>query len=167
MIYMRRRGYPFGRYLIKDKNVKDTGQLLGDFVQNLGFKIVKYSDKNEERGTLIVAVNKKIKELLAQKKPSGYLTMILSGFSVPSFRETDYESQRVGIEMYLWPVEEGVLMEIFVLPYMEHFDKSEIFGLTESATEEITDWYLCEQVWENVVPKIEAEFDAELVHRRG
>lgn len=164
---MQRRGYPFGRYLIKDKKVEDTGPLLGDFVQELGFSIVKYNDKNEGRGTLIVAVNKKIKELLKQKKPSGHLTMILSGFSVPSFRETDYESQRVGIEMYLWPLSEGVLLEIFVLPYMEHFDKTEIFRLTESATEEITDWYVCEHVWEEVVPQIISEFGAELVHRRG
>jgi hypothetical protein len=164
---MRRRGYPFGRYLIKDKKAEDLGPLLGDFVQNQGFKIVKFSDKNEGKGTLIIAVNKKIKEFMKQKKPSGYLTTVLSGFSVPSFRETDYESQRVGIEMYLWPISEGILMEIFVLPYMEHFDKTEIYGLTETKTEEITDWYVCEHVWEEVVPKIVSEFDAELVHRRG
>jgi hypothetical protein len=164
---MRRRAYPYGRFLIKDKSVSEVGPKLRDFVEGLACSIIKYDENNEDRGILIIAVNKKIRELMKQKKPSGHLTMILSGFAIPSFRETDYESQRAGIELYLWPIEEGVLMEIFVLPYMEHLNKYEMFGFTESEAEEIADWYLCEQIWENVVPKILDEFDAELVHRRG
>jgi hypothetical protein len=79
----------------------------------------------------------------------------------------DPESQRVGIELYLWPVDEGILLEMFVLPYMEHLNKTEIYGLTETEEEEITDWFLCEQVWENIEPKIVAMFKADPVHRRA
>jgi hypothetical protein len=165
--FMRRRAYPYGRFLLKDKSVGEMGPKLRDYVEDLACSIVKYDENNEGRGTLIIAVNKKIRELMKQKKPSGHLTMILSGFAIPSFRETDYESQRAGLEFYLWPIDEGVLLEIFVLPYMEHLNKYEIFGFTESEEEEIADWYLCEQIWEHVVPQIVDEFDLELVHRRG
>jgi hypothetical protein len=164
---MRRRGYPYGRYLIKDKPISDIGPQMGTYLESLDFKIVKHDPNNEGRGTLIIAVNKKVTELIKQKKPSGYLEMILSGFTIPSQRVYDAESQRVGIEAYLWPVDEGVLLELFVLPYMEHMDRFEIFGLTESEDEEITDWFLCEQVWESIEPKIQKEFSAEPVQRRA
>jgi hypothetical protein len=164
---MRRRGYPYGRYLIKDKKVSDIGPQMGNYLESLGFNVVKYDKKNEGKGTLLIAVNKKVMDLIKQKKPSGYLEMLLSGLTIPSQRVYYAESQRVGIEAYLWPIEEGVLLELFVLPYMEHMDKFEIFGLTESKEEEITDWFLCEQVWETLEPKILNEFSAELVHRRA
>lgn len=164
---MRRRGYPYGRYLIKDKKIDAIGSKLKGFMENLDFSIAKYDEKNEGTGTLIIAVNKKIEELIKQKKPSGRLLTILSGFSIPSYRDMDVKSQRVGVEFYLWPIDEGVLMEMFVLPYMEHFDKFEIFGITESEEEEITDWFLCEQTWEHIEPEIVANFNAEPVHRRG
>lgn len=166
---MRRRAYPYGRYLLADREIQDLGPEMKDHVESLGFPVVKYDPENEGRGTLIVAVNKTVKEFLKQKKPAGRLRMILSGFSVdtPSFRETDIGSQRVGVELYLWPVEEGTLLELFVIPYMKLLNRPEIYGITESKEEEITDWYLCELVWENLVPKMETEFDMESVHRRG
>ena len=164
---MRRLAYPYGRYLLKDNKITDLGPKLRDFTSNLGFSIVKYDDKNEGDGTLIIGVNKKTSELTRQKKPPGHLRELLSGFSIPSYRDMDPKSQRVGIELYLWPAEDGVLMEMFVLPYMEHLNKREIYLLTETKEEEITDWYLCEQIWENLEPKIMAEFHAELVHRRA
>jgi hypothetical protein len=58
-------------------------------------------------------------------------------------------------------------MELFVLPYMEHMNKYELFHFTESEEEEITDWYLCEQIWEDIEPKIISKFGAEAVHRRA
>ena len=61
----------------------------------------------------------------------------------------------------------GVLMEMFVLPYMEHFNKPEIFNITETNKEEITDWYICEQIWEQIEPKVVANFNAEPVIRRA
>lgn len=164
---MRRLAYPYGRYLLKEKKVIDIGPKLKDITQELGFSIVKYDNKNERVGTLIIGVNKKIGELIKQKKPPAHLLEVLSGFNVPSFRDMDPESQRVGIELYLWPTDEGVLMEIFVLPYMEHMDKREIYGITETEEEEITDWFLCEQTWEHIEPKIVDKFDAEPVHRRA
>ncbi len=164
---MRRHGYPYGRYLIKDKKVEDVALDLKGLMENYGFSIAKHDDKNEGSGTLIIAVNKKISELIKQKKPSGHLQMILSGFAVPSYRDMDVESQRVGIELYLWPIDEGILMEMFVLPYMEHLDKFEIYGITESEEEEITDWFLCEQTWEHIEPQIVKYFSAEPVHRRA
>jgi hypothetical protein len=114
-------------------------------------------------------VNKKVGELLRQDKPPGHLNTILGGltFDIPSFRDLDAESQRVGIELYLWPIEEGTLMELFILPYMEHMDKPEKYRVTQTEEEEITDWYLCEQTWEEIEPKIVAEFDATPVHRRA
>ena len=164
---MRRLVYPYGKYLIKNKEVEVVGQKLKDILSALGFKIIKFDTKNVEIGTLIIAVNKEIKEL--KKPPLNRIKMILRRYprDIKSSIEVDMESQRVGIELYLWPKEEGVLLELFVLPYMEHFDKQEIFGITESEKEEITDWYLCEQVWEEVAPKIESEFDAEPLYWRA
>jgi hypothetical protein len=164
---MRRLVYPYGKYLLKGGEVGTVGPKLKDFLSSLGFKIVKHDTKNEEIGTLIIAVNKDIKEL--KKPPLDRIKMILRRYprDIKSSIEVDMESQRVGIELYLWPKEEGSLLEIYVLPYMEHFDKQEIFGITESEKEEITDWYLCEQVWERIAPKIESEFDAEPLYWRA
>lgn len=163
---MRRLVYPYGKYLIKNKDVQVVGQKLKDFLSAMGFKTIKFDTKNEEIGTLIVAVNKKIKEL--KKPPLDRIKMILRRYprDIKSSIEVDIESQRVGIELYLWPKEEGVLLEIFIIPYMEHFDRQEIFRITESEKEEITDWYLCEHVWEEIAPKIESEFDAEPLYYR-
>lgn len=170
---MRRRAYPYGRYLIKDKKVADLGLKLKDFIEKLDFPIVKYDENNEGVGTLIIGVNKKIIDLIKQKKPSGHLQEIfyelfsLFSVDVVSLRDMDEESQRIGLEIYLWPTNRGVLMEMFVLPYMEHLNKTEIFSITETAEEEITDWYLCEQTWEHIEPKIVSNFNAEPVHMRG
>jgi hypothetical protein len=164
---MRRRAYPYGRYLIPEAKVEDMGPKLRDFVEGLGFPIVKYDEGNEGNGTLIIGVNKSILEFMRQKKPSGFLTVLFSGFSVKSLRDTDIESQRVGVELYLWPISEGILLELFVLPYMEHMNRFEVHHLTESDEEEITDWYLCEHVWEEIEPKITSQFAASQVHRRA
>ncbi len=164
---MRRRAYPYGRYLIKDKKVTEMGPELKGFIEKLGFSITKHDEKNEGKGTLIIAVNKKIPDLMKQDKPPGNLHVVLSGFKIPSYRDMDPESQRVGIELYLWPIDEGILMEMFILPYMEHLNKTEIYGITESEEEEITDWFLCEQVWEHIEPKIVTNFNADPVHRRA
>ena len=166
---MRRRAYPYGRYLIKDRNVDELSPEFRAFVNKIGFHISKYDPENEGEGTLIVSVNKTVGEILDQKKPPGKLKMIISAFSLsaPSLKELDQESQRVGMEVYLWPIEEGTLVEVFILPYMEHFDRPEIYGLTEGKDEEITEWYLCEHTWEHVIPKMKKEFDMEKVHRRG
>ena len=166
-IFMRRRAYPYGRYMILAQKLDELGPKLRDYVENLGFPIVKYDEKNEGKGILIIGVNKKVMDLITQKKPSGFLTALFTGFSVPSLRDTDVESQRVGVEVYLWPVSEGILMELFVLPYMEHMNKYEMFRITESEEEEITDWYLCEHVWEEIEPKIVSQFSAKSVHRRA
>ncbi len=166
---MRRRAYPYGRYLVRDKDIGVLGHELKNHVNQLGFHISKFDEENEGEGTLIVAVNKTITEMLRKKKAPGKLKMILSAFSlnVPSLRNLDEESQRVGMELYLWPVSEGVLLEAFVLPYMEYLNRPEIFGLTETKDEEITEWYLCEHTWENVMPEMTDKFDMEQVHRRG
>ena len=153
---MRRYAYPYGRYLIKDKKIEVFGGELKKFVEELGFPIIKYDTKNEENGILIIAVNKRVKELMRQKKPPGHLQMVLRElpFDMPSFREIDKNSQRVGIELYLWQIDEGTVLEIFVLPYMEHFNKKEIFGITETKKEQITDWVLCQQTWDYLEEKI-------------
>ena len=166
---MRRLAYPYGRYILKEKTVADIGPQAKDFVEKLGFSIVKYDERNEGNGTLVIAVNKKIKDLFRQKKPPGNIISVLSGYTIdiPSYRDMDVESQRVGIELYLWPANEGALMELFVLPYMEHLNRPEKYGITETREEEITDWFLCEQIWEDIEPKIVSEFDAEPVHRRA
>ncbi len=97
------------------------------------------------------------------------LKMMLStfSFSAPSYKDMDEESQRIGLEIYLWPIEEGTLVEIFILPYMEHLNRPEIFGLTESEDEEITEWYLCERTWDHLIPKMDETFEMEKVHRRA
>jgi len=169
---MRRRAYPYGRYLLKDKEIIDLGSKLKEFIEKLGFSIIKFDEKNEGIGTLIIGVNKRILDLIKQEKTPGHLQEFfhelfsLFTIDVPSFRDTDEESQRIGLEIYLWPSDKGVLMEMFVLPYMEHLNKTEIFNLTETNEEEITDWYLCERIWENVEPKIVEKFNAEIVIRR-
>jgi len=126
---MRRRAYPFGRYLLKDKKVADVGPKMKNFVEKLGFSIVKYDEKNEMTEALIIGVNKTIREFIKEKKPSGHLqemfTELFSLFSIDvvSLRDTDKESQRIGLELYLWPTEKGVILEMFILPYMENLNK--------------------------------------------
>ncbi|UCF07400.1 MAG: hypothetical protein JSW28_07020 [Thermoplasmata archaeon] len=170
---MRRIAYPYGRYLVKGKDVAEFGPKLKEFVGKLGFSIVKYDQKNEGNGTLIIGVNRTIGEMIKQKKPPGRLSAVLrslmSGFEtdMTSFRDMDVDSQRAGLELYLWPTDEGSLMELFIVPFMERVDKPEIYLVTETKVEEITDWFLCEQIWESVEPQIVAEFDAEPVHRRA
>ncbi|UCE74173.1 MAG: hypothetical protein JSV56_00330 [Methanomassiliicoccales archaeon] len=164
---MRRLVYPYGKYLLKDREVEVVGPKMKDFLGNLGFKIVKFDSENEKIGTLIIAVNKEISEL---KKPAlDRIKMILRRYpqDIKSEIEVDLKSQRVGIELYLWPKEEGTLLEIFILPYMEHFDRQEIFRITESETEEITDWFLCEQTWERIASELEDEFSAEPLYWRA
>ncbi len=165
---MRRHAYPYGRYLIENETIEALGPRLKAYLASFGFPIAKYKEGNEGSGILIVAVNKRIGEFLKQKKPPGHLRMVMRGFPIetPSMREMDTASQRIGIECYLWPLEEGVLFELFVLPYMSLFNAKEIFGLTESSTEEITDWYLCEQIWEELIPKLEADFPVAPIHKR-
>lgn len=166
---MRRRAYPYGRYLIRDREVDELGPEFKDFVENQGFHISNYDTENEKDGTVIIAENKTILEMLKQKKPAGKLKMMLStfSFSAPSYKDMDEESQRIGLEIYLWPIEEGTLVEIFILPYMEHLNRPEIFGLTESEDEEITEWYLCERTWDHLIPKMDDTFEMEKVHRRA
>lgn len=162
---MRRRAYPFGRYLVRDNEIGKIGKKLKAIIEKLGFPVIKYDTKNEKTGTLIIAVNKKVMDFFKQRKPPGRIQMILGGYSLDtsSFREMDMDSQRVGIELYLWPFDDNLLLEIFVLPYMGHINTPEIFGLTESRAEEITDWYLCEETWEHIIPKITKELDMEPV----
>ncbi len=166
---MRRRAYPYGRYLIRDREVDELGPEFKDFVKEHGFHISKYDTENEEDGTVIIAENKTILEMLKKKKPAGKLKMLVSTFSLsaPSYKDMDEGSQRIGIEIYLWPAEEGTLAEVFILPYMEHLNRPEIFGLTETKDEEITEWYLCEKTWGHLIPKMKETFDMEKVHRRG
>jgi len=166
---MRRVAYPYGRYIIEGKQVADVGPKLKESIEGFGFTVVKFDEENEKRGTLIIGVNKKVLDLLIKRKPPGHLLTIIGSlsFDVPSSRDMNAEYQRVGVEVYLWPAEEGTLMELFILPYMEHFDKPEKFRLTQSDEEEITDWFLCEQIWEEIEPKLRAEFEAKPVHRRA
>lgn len=166
---MRRRAYPYGRYLIRDRDVSELSTEFKDFVEEVGFSISKYDTKNEGNGTVIVAENKSVLEMLRKKKPPGKLKMVVSAFSfaVPSYRDLDEESQRVGMEIYLWPIDEGTLVEVFILPYMEHLNRPEIFGLSETEDEEISEWYLCEHTWDNLLPKMKETFEMERVHRRG
>jgi len=180
---MRRHAYPYGRYLLRDGDIGKMGLKLKDFMAVLGLSVIKYNTKNEGKGTLIVAVNKKIMVLMKQKKPPGRIQMLLSKCpinlhsvrdmiftefapSLLSFREMDCESQRVGVEFYLWPMEKGMLLEIFILPYMERLNRPEIYGLTQSKEEEFTDWYLCVRIWDVMIPEIEGEFDLQLIHMR-
>jgi len=166
---MRRHAYPYARYIVKGRKIDELGTELKDFIGDFGFPIIKYDTENEDKGTLIIAVNKDVLSFIKQKKPPGRIEMILSGFPIdmPSFREMDMDSQRVGIELYLWPADEGILLEVFVLPYMGRFNRKEIYGLTESEEEEITDWYLCEHIWEDIIPKLEAAFDLDTIHKRA
>ena len=87
---MRRRAYPYGRYLISSGNLNDLGPKMKTIIEEIGFPIIKYDTKNEDIGTLIIGVNKKVLEILKEPKPSGRLEMLISGFGldVPSFRET-------------------------------------------------------------------------------
>ena len=181
---MRRHAYPYGRYLVKKMDVEKMGLELRDFMAALGLSVIKYNTKNEGKGILLIAVNKKIISLMKQKKPPGRIQTLLSKCPINvhsirdlvfsefarnmlSYREMDCESQRVGVEIYLWPMKKETLLEIFILPYMERLNRPEIFGLTQSKEEEFTDWYLCVRIWDVMIPEIEDEFDLELIHMRA
>lgn len=170
---MKRQAYPYGRYLIKNNNIEILGHEIKDFLDKLGFTIIKFDEKNEGMGVLIIGVNKKVTDYLKQKKPPGHIQEffyeLFSLFSMDfvPLRDIDEKSQRIGIEIYLWPSKNGVLMEMFILPYMQHFDRAEIFKVTESENEQLTDWYLCEHTWENIEPEIVQKFNAKPVIRRA
>ena len=55
---------------------------MKDFITKIGFTIIKYNTKNEGRGTLIIAVNKKIRDLMKQKTPPGRIKMIFAGLMI-------------------------------------------------------------------------------------
>ncbi len=160
---MRRIAYPFGRYMLAGRKVSDEGRRVRGFIKDLGYPIVKFDDKNEGVGTLIIAVNKTITEIRmdgARWDPIERLTRLFH-IQFPPMQDLKTDEQRVGLEFYLWPVEGGVVLEVFVLPYMEHMDRTEIYGLTQSWTEEMADWVLAEQIWAEVAPQIEKSLEAE------
>jgi len=166
---MRRPGHPFGKYLVEGKRVAELGPPLKAFMEKLGFPVVKYKTENEGDGIVVIAVNKKVMELLRRRKPSGHIEILSGTFAgcAPRLGDLDEESQRVGVELYLWPTQRGTLLEIFVFPYMELFNRPEIEGLTETKTEEITDMLLCEHTWEAVEPEIVNFVGARVLKRYG
>jgi hypothetical protein len=111
--------------LLKNKKVVDVGPKMKNFIEKLGFTIVKYDENNEMTGTLIIGVNKTIREFIKKKKPPGHLhdmfTELFSLFSIDevSLSDIDEESQRIGLELYLWPTKKGVILEMFILPLYE------------------------------------------------
>jgi len=166
---MRRVAYPYGRYLLRGGSVEDLAPRVQEYVRSFGYPITRYDTRNEGRGTLIVAVNKTVAEARfdgAHLDPLFIIARALHG-AVPSFGDLDPGAQRVGIEFYLWPVDEGVLLEVFVLPYMEHMDRKEIYGVTQSEMEEVADWYLTERIWAEISPGIESDLGAEPLLIRG
>ena len=165
---MRRIAYPHGRYLLREESATSLGPKLKDFMEALGFPVIKFDTKNEGDGTLIIAVNRTIKRLFKEKTTPEHLEMLGRSFlpSRQAFQILDWKSQRAGIELYVWPAEVGVVLEVFVFPYMEHFNKVEKYHITQSKEEEMVDWYLCEHVWEDVMPRIVDEFGMEHLHHR-
>jgi len=163
---MRRQTYPYGKYIINDVEIDETGKKIKEFLEENDFPVIKYDPKNEGIGTLIIGVNKKISDLIKQRKTSGLISDIIhdiySIFDVEhiNINDLDEKNQRIGIEVYLWPTKKGILMELFILPYMEFMNKKELYGITENYTEEITDWYLSEQIWYHIEPKIIKLLDA-------
>ena len=170
---MRRLAYPYGRYVIKDAKLPDVGLEAKHFLEHQGFSVIKYDEQNDGAGVLVIGVNKTILEHLKQKKPMGRLQEffyeLTSLFSVDltPLRDIDENSQRVGIEIYLWPFEKGILLEVFILPYMEMMNKAEICRFIDTPEEELTDWYLSEEIWEEIEPKIVESFKAKPVKRRS
>lgn len=170
---MRRLAYPYARYLIKKSNLKDLGLNAKHFLEDAGFSITKYDEDNEDSGILVIGVNKTVLDYLKQKKPMGHLQeffLELTSFfdvDVTPLRDIDEQSQRVGVELYFWPFKKGVLMEVFILPYMELMNRAEHCRLIHHPQEEITDWYLCEETWEHLKPKIENHFQVKPIVERA
>ncbi len=165
---MRRRSYPYGRYLAKDTTMLKLGRHLEDFLAERDFKIIETDERNEDVGYLIVAVNKPKEKISLSDFDFGHLKLFFQRYplTTPTLEETDMAEQRVGVEVYLWPSDEAegeddVIVEVFVLPYMEHFNKEEIYGLTGTESEEVTDWYLCENIADQLFPSMEDEFGLE------
>jgi len=166
---MRRIAYPFGRYMLAGRKVSEEGPRVREFIRAFGYPIVKFDEKNEGDGTLVIAVNKTVAEIKmdgAKWDPIERLTRLFH-LNVPPMQDLKPDEQRVGIEFYLWPVDEGVVLEVFVLPYMEHMDRTEVYRLTQSWTEEIADWYLAEQIWAEFSGDIEKFLDAEPMQVRS
>ncbi|MCK4718656.1 MAG: hypothetical protein KAT70_08315 [Thermoplasmata archaeon] len=153
---MKRLRYPSGEYLFRSTDMAEVGERISSIIENNGHTIIKTDHENEGEGTLFIAVNKTRKEM-KKKEHLSHMIPFLGPLLEDAFHigeAYDIESNRVGIEAYLWPVEDGVLLELFVLPYMEHLDRPEIFKLTESKSEEVADWYLCNLVWDELSPAI-------------
>ncbi len=161
---MRRFIYPSGNYIIEEKSIRDMRLELKDFIEKQGFKVLKFDPENEKKGTLIIATNKEKKSLVLEKT-SNLASRFASIFTgdEPLPQSIDFEAQRIGVEFYLWPSEHDILLEVFVLPYMEHLNRPEIPSFSEGEVEQITDWCLCESTWETLIPMIKEEFDAKPV----
>jgi hypothetical protein len=162
---MRRYNYPSGTYIIENESVLMTGVNLRDFMKKQGYKIIKFDQENEGNGTVIISTN--IEKATFIPKKSEMVSKFASLFSgeggIPD--KIDFDAQRIGIEMYLWPSTKDLLLEIFILPYMERLNRPEIPKLSERGVEQITDWCICESTWETIIPEIKAQFDARPVIR--
>ena len=79
---MKRRAYPYARYLIRNRSQEEVGPELESFMVELGFHIDTYDDINEEVGTLIIAVNKQKMDIFKALRIPGKLAMILTGQTI-------------------------------------------------------------------------------------
>jgi len=146
---MKRLRYPSGEFLFQGKKIEEGTELVLRILEELRYPVVKKDLENEGVGTMIVAVNKTTREILSKERPSHMIPILgpLIEEWLHSEEAFDPSMHKIGIEVYLWPVDDGVLAEVFVMPYMEHLDRPEILMLTESRTEEAAEWHLCNVAW--------------------
>ena len=155
--------HPYGRYLLTEQEMSNIAEKITHVLKGMDTEITNTKEKNEGHGVQIIAVNMTVMDWIRNPHRSGQIEMFFKGYplTTPSYQNLDVGSQRIGVEFYLWPTEGHIIMEIFVLPYMNFLDREEINLPFVKEGDELTDWYACERMWRDMLPLLKAEIQME------
>jgi hypothetical protein len=132
-----------GKFIIQDIKESQLNDQLKEFIDSIGFKIVKEKTKDDK--IMLKAVN--------MTKTLGLL------FDRATFSGQEEDLQRIGIELDLAPADNGIELNLSVLPYMALMDRPEIPVLTQQLfIERETDRRASKKVFEKIIEKVQAKY---------
>jgi len=68
--------------------------------------------------------------------------------------------QRCGCEARFWKSDDGILAEVYVIPYMEVLDREEIFILTQNWLERRVDERLSNEMWDKIFDDLRLDWQS-------